>query len=383
MHVNVFSSIDFGCFSLLIASDSLEKKESESTPAPMSSLRLALKQSLQETGHLAPKEKKKKSSSSKKRSPSSQNPLRRKNRQLGDPPRKRGRPRKYPRPDDSDDPDGSGSRNRASDEEGDGDQDSESHFSSENELSYDSEDSHEDGEEEEEGEEQEGKHGYPDQEGEDDIRGHPVGTSHNDDEEGEIEEPDDAVGFRKMKKSAVTDASAEGEGDEVSSSEDDNKKQKKLKKELKHSAAHKIQSQWKKKRDQVTGFHSISEETIAQSEQAPTDRNISASPTPPAEYDPHKDASNSSKKKRRDKNSQTSSSSNGGSGRSKTVPPPAPEILEWARGLSEKKWRKHIAPGLRVKVRWNWHCQQKYFSYRLIRSSALVLLGSIRYESQT
>jgi len=38
---------------------------------------------------------------------------------------------------------------------------------------------------------------------------------------------------------------------------------------------------------------------------------------------------------------------------SKTVPPPLPEILEWSRNLSERKCRKNVASGMRVKVRFS------------------------------
>jgi hypothetical protein len=114
-------------------------------------------------------------------------------------------------------------------------------------------------------------------------------------------------------------------GTEHDNGEELRRQRKLLKKKLKHSAANKIQSQWKKKkagRGEYETRDSKDEATGKKTELATGGKNDDNL------------AKNTKKKKR-----------NG------IVEKPRPEIVEWARNMSEKKCRKHIASGMRVKVR--------------------------------
>lgn len=262
----------------------------------MSSLRLALKQSLQETGPVAPaKEKKKK----KKQRDSITSPRPRgRPRQPGEPPRKRGRPPKNRPPivDDSATSEQKAKESteqhpgKASKHEEDEDDEVERQLDSENEFSYDSEMSNE----EDEGEE---------------------------DEEGEGDENEEESQDGQEKSSG-----AEPRNDEdVSGSEDERKKQRKLlKKQLKHSAANKIQSQWKKSKK----LNQNNNEKRLDDDERMEDVGDPAGEGKATEEPPKKSTA-----------------------KSKTVPAPLPEVLEWSRSLSDKKCKKNIAKGMRVKVR--------------------------------
>jgi len=275
----------------------------------MSSLRLALKQSLQEAGPLF-KEKKKKTKSS--------NALKQKRRprQPGDPPRKRGRPRKHPRPEDvehgEDGPDAA-TRDENDDDEEEHASGSEEESESENEFSYNSEEEEDDSDEEEHDEDEEESHT---EDGEVDESGHPE------------EEEDDPTPVAASKPSQSTP--------EDEDSDEERRRQKRLFKKHLQQAANKIQAQWKKKAGLGSGGES--------------DADRKASGDKPSAISPIRD---------RDAPSNASTPSNGyekkkkkdGSSKSQTVPPPEPEVLQWNRGLSEKKSRKHVSTGLRVKVR--------------------------------
>lgn len=281
----------------------------------MSSLRLALKQSLQETGHLIKDKKKrpgKKNGKSAKTSSSRRHP-----RQPGDPPRKRGRPRKHrPKGDEAQEGDEQGG---SPGEEEDDDEESES----ENEFSYDSEEEEED-ESDEEGEEHEA----------DDTQ---------DRGEGGIEDPDGGPAQEKAGKldsdpsnPAAPPPTLAFAAEDNDSDEQRRRKEKLLFKQHLQQAANKIQAQWKKKAGLSTGEESDNDGNDP-GERNPSTRSLS--PTRKQET-PSKDSTPTSE------TSDTMKPS-----KSKTVPPPDPEVFEWNRALTEKKSRKHIAKGLRVKVR--------------------------------
>ena len=197
----------------------------------MSSLRLALKQSLEESGPPKPA-KKRKVGRPRGRPPKQQQ----QQRSPGDPPRKRGRPRKHP------------IVTLQKEEEGS--------FSSENEFSVSHESS-----------------------------------------ESEVEQDDHEL----------------------------HKEQRKLKrKRERHSAANTIQSRWKRTKQ-------------------PKEKDDDEQETPrPAA------AATAAASKKSETTDETSTVKKG---KAKTVPPPSPELVVWMRGLSIKKQKKHVAAGMRVKVR--------------------------------
>ena len=336
----------------------------------MSSLRLALKQSLQETGHLF-KDKKKKSSSTKNnsnssgnKSPSNSGRNRRRSRQPGDPPRKRGRPRKHPLPSEdgphsnhlkqsssqdlaqsADSPDGTDRRHRHhSGSEGEGGSESE------NEFSYDSEEEEDDSEEEDEDEEH------------DDEENHRDESHHDNEEEEESGHPEEENVTADV--AVQGPASPKGRGESSSSqikkeeaeSDEERRRQKKLFKKNRQQAANKIQEQWKKKAGisspgaAVRSYEDEERQDESYEEEAvPPTKPRASSPVRNREISSNSNASTPTSGG--DKVKKKKDGVFGGSSKSQTVPPPEIEVLEWNRGLSEKKCRKHVSAGLRVKVR--------------------------------
>jgi hypothetical protein len=291
----------------------------------MSSLRLALKQSLQETGHLAPKEKKKKSSKAPRQ--------RGRPRQPGDPPRKRGRPPKHPRPTSESSVPASDNANNDEDKRREED---EEEYSSENEFSYDSEMSHEDDDEEEEEVDDEGDDQEEEEhdEANDDQEGQGEGHHEGDHGEQNQNQNGEAHDSKKLEKARIRNE------DTIDSDEERRKKRKLLKKQLKHSAANKIQSQWKKNKIKSKASESDgSMRTMREKHVSTSDPNTDSTSAEnvvekngPMEENPTANAEHKKKRK------------------SGTVPAPVLEVLEWSRSVSEKKCRKHIAKGMRVKV---------------------------------
>jgi CW-type Zinc Finger len=303
----------------------------------MSSLRLALKQSLEETGHLI-KDKKKKPA---KRSSKSSN-KKRPHQQPGELPRKRGRPRKHPggedahedqvdvddEVDDEDDGGGAGvggvggvtqDHQSGSEDEGSG---SENEFSFESEEEVDDSDEGDDEEEDDEGPEKQ------DDENE--------SQRHHGDEAAERNGTTRDAADDTLPATVSTGPASPDDADVYS--EEERRRQKKLFKKHLQQAANKIQAQWKKKAGLATGGDSVNE------------REIPGESDPPGGQSPmcNRDAPS---------NSNNSTPSNMGvdtkktkASKSQTVPPPEPEVLEWNRALSEKKCKKHIATGMRVKV---------------------------------
>lgn len=276
---------------------------------------MALKQSLQETGHLAPKEKKKKKSSSAPRQ-------RGRPRQPGDPPRKRGRPPKNPRPHtDSSEPASENADDDGAKQVGG----EEASYSSENEFSYDSDMSQEEDDEEEGEIDEEGDH----QETEDDPEAKNDGPL---DREGDHGEKDGDKDITSLDDTRIRREQA------TFSDEERRNEQKLLKKQLKHSAANKIQSQWKmSKRKAPDDDKSL--ELVKEKKASTNDGHTDATTTEkfarknsPVTENP---AGNSKIKKKR---------------KSGTVPAPLLDVLEWSRSLGQKKCRKHVAKGMRVKV---------------------------------
>lgn len=278
----------------------------------MSSLRLALKQSLQETGHLAPKEKKKKKSAPRRgRQP----------RQPGEPPRKRGRPPKHSRPPVAEPPK----------EDRDNDDKEEDEDGSENEFSYDSEASHEE-HEDQEGEEDENEDEEEDKEQPHNRSRH---SEQDADAKGDPDDNDEANEYRGRKKNKKLRSKQQ---EEINASDEERQTQRKiLKKELKHSAANKIQIHWKKKR-----AASVDERKAKKGEES-QEMEANSSSHQVAE----KQLKRGSPTKEKISTTQTLGKKKKEKG---TVPPPTPEVLEWARNISERKCRKHITSGMRVKV---------------------------------
>lgn len=263
----------------------------------MSSLRLALKQSLQESGGFAPKKQKERKprppsthasnlSSSSNTNNSSSVPSRRK-RRPGDPPRKRGRPRKHPLPEEPKDEKEEQEVPRLNDNQN-GDVDN---SSDENEFS-DSDSFEGMGDESEQ-------------------------TNHRkdhykDDADDEGHEDDNGEGERSIT-----------EHDEITARKNHRKLLKKLKQQdLAASTIQRKMSEWTKKK------------VIAK----PASRPVS--PKPPKKTQSNEPPVQSffieGKPKRSVKG---------------IVPEPAPEILEWISSMSIKKQRRHMSAGLRVKVR--------------------------------
>lgn len=300
----------------------------------MSSLRLALKQSLQETGHLL-KDKKKKSGNHKSAAG------RRRQRIPGDPPRKRGRPRKHPVPDDSEHSDhnvhqdASGSAYPYDDREHDMDHSDEGESDSENEFSYDSE--------------EEEEHDDSDDENEDSER-HDEDSGHLDEEEdvsGEMTASDPRGPSDEHDREGDHPSSGKGESQLSTESDDERAHRKKLFKKHLQQAANKIQEQWKKKK----GLNSTSSDGTsarAEAEEKGTIKPRASTPPPITETTVSNVTTDSGSAEKAKKRKDGSSSSYA---RSQTVPAPEPDVLEWSRSLSEKKCRKHITAGLRVKVR--------------------------------
>ncbi|CAB9503547.1 CW-type Zinc Finger [Seminavis robusta] len=337
----------------------------------MSSLRVALKQSLQESGALS----KKNSRGGRNRGDKSSSGKRKKRRSghgVDSPRRKRGRPPKR--------------RREASDEE---DQqhpaDDEDHSSSDENEKV-SANAHRRSQQQQP-EKQQHHHHHPkeaaampnsasantsDHDNKTDARHHHHHSRHHDSEE---------------------------EPDERSDEERRRRQQRKLQKKLKHSAANKIQNQWKKKKEEHVGsrdttatddadtLHHQDKETRVSADssshpvrekplQADHHEKGSAeggssihSQVAAAEVDAQPEEGQSSeqqqhptkkkkkgkkkdKDKDRDDGDDNMKSTERGKGKTaKTVPPPAPEVLEWNRALTIKKARRNVATGLRVKVR--------------------------------
>lgn len=393
----------------------------------MSSLRLALKQSLQETGHLAPDGDKKKRKKGRRNSIDSIKNKR--GRRPGDAPRgnksKRGRPRRPLSP-DREGGRGEG-RSHGNSEEGKerlsatGERQGssfaarhpEDYSSSENEFSYEDDgedDSH--GDEGEDDDEEGDRRGHDDDEDDDDDVEDEDDDMHSDEEDHEhgghhrkvdlVERPRHATtadsdlavsapaaasttspqskGHATSDRSAVTSAELESSSprepphgprtkgvkvqgqEDINSDEELRKKRKLLKKKLKHSAAHKIQNQWKKKKHDS----STSEGHIPREQDRPRSSMNDVSPTgrdsheskpsimvsvkeasPPSRASRANDRDDDESADEPDEPVIKKKAKKKGDG---VVPAPTADVLEWTRAMSEKKCRKSVATGLRVKV---------------------------------
>jgi hypothetical protein len=289
----------------------------------MSSLRLALKQSLQESGGGLPEKRKQK-----KRPPGQQQ--QRRKRRPGDPPRKRGRPRKHPLPEDV--PAG-GDANESAKESSDEENEFSDSMAS---MEHDDDDDDEDGEEGREGDD-----------ADDD------GTTKDgggDQEQQSQKQPEQEEEQQQRKQSRER---ASGDEDEEQQLRLARKKRKRLLKKMKReSAANTIQNQWKKKKkkkkkagksppsnDGNNGNHSRpvspqppkkQEESEEQKQPEAAEESENATPAATPESTPV---------------SKPKKSVN------KTVPPPAIEIIDWIGTMSVKQQRRNMSAGLRVKVR--------------------------------
>lgn len=339
----------------------------------MSSLRLALKQSLQESGPAGNK----KPRSNRNRGDKSGSGKRKKRK--GDSPRKRGRPKGSKqhrhqqgstsprRSRDSDDEEQQDEANRQDHYENSSD---EAEFSAgEDDHSDDEDDEEEEGEEdednEEEEEDEEEEEGEEGEEGEEKKR-----QSNKSNSAGSRGQLVDGEEEEEEEEEASTRADEHREnhdsGDGNESDEEQRRRQRKFQKNLKHSAANMIQSQWKKKKKEGAGSNvpnqqeTANQEKEEEEEQAATEpqeakgRESMEAEQEKTEGDDHpEDAAGERKKKKKakDKTSSGSEATRGKGKTAKTVPPPDPHILEWNRALPVKRARRNVAQGLRVKVR--------------------------------
>jgi CW-type Zinc Finger len=354
----------------------------------MSSLRLALKQSLQEAGGLSGDDD---AGGKKKRKKSRKSMIREQRRNSGDvddgksTSKKRGpgRPRKYPRPDDmesgetppkkrgpgrprksrpSDDHDdeapdsgdeGSRRRHDGPDDEGD-----DGHSSSENEFSSSSGEEEEDDDGSGDGSDDDKVHDNDEEEGEDDEdeeeSGDEDGSDEDDEKPSNLPKPPsfDMQNQKSFDNHDEQSLSVHGGEDKEparrprsrdtdTTEEELRRKRKLLKKKLKHSAANKIQNQWKKKKvsaaEREEGASMSQDDDTADA--APKKKSSSPPHGKKSEPSKGRDGEGPVKKKAQKKKN------NG------VVPRPSHEVMEWAHNMSEKKCRKHIASGMRVKVR--------------------------------
>jgi hypothetical protein len=300
----------------------------------MSSLRLALKQSLQEAGHLAPGEGGEKK---KRRKKKSMMILQRGTRPGEQPPktkRKRGRPRKHPRVEDSSrmkEQGSSGEMTSAAAGEREVEDDDHGDSSSENEFSYDEEDEEEDSDSHDDDDEESGEEDDEEEEEGDDDMGSKATSNlafaHATFRDSQNQQPSNDV------------ASGEANADESTALDEMNKQHNMMKKKLKNSAANTIQSQWKKKRNPSDASAYKSTEggalDFVRTSEMTENKHSSPSRTHVGKDASDEDAAVVKKKKKK----------------RGVVPPPTLEILQWAQSMSEKKCRKYIVSGLRVKVR--------------------------------
>jgi len=149
------------------------------------------------------------------------------------------------------------------------------------------------------------------------------------------------------------------------------RQQRKLKKKIKHSAANKIQSQWKKKKgtgdndgddddddDDANGKPKARSGAGLDAQHSNSNKNVNSNRGHSGDND-HNHSGQGSHKDGDHPDDAHSSQTNPNSpekkkkkGRAaKTVTPPIAEVIEWSRTMPIKKARKHVAPGLRVKVR--------------------------------
>ena len=162
---------------------------------------------------------------------------------------------------------------------------------------------------------------------------------------------------------------SDDEGDSDHEERQRRKRQRKLQKKLKHSAAHKIQSQWKKKKgdtnsgtgggDDDDGDDDHGGGSRSKPKAAPSASEASHGKESPSKEDDHQHHPSRSKSDGEGAHDDEAGGNTGGEKKkkkakgkaAKTVPPPVAEIIEWNRTLSIKKARKHVQTGLRVKVR--------------------------------
>lgn len=339
----------------------------------MSSLRLALKQSLQESGPAGNK----KPRSNRNRGDKSGSGKRKKRK--GDSPRKRGRPKgskQHRHQQGSSSP----RRNRESDDEEQQDeanrQDHYENSSDEAEFSA-GEDDHSDDDDDDE--EEEGEEDEDNEEDEEDEEEEEEGEEGEDGEEkNQQSKKSNSAGSRAQ----PVDGEEEEEGEEDVSprpdehrenhdSEDGNesdeeqkRRQRKLQKKLKHSAANMIQSQWKKKKKEDAGSDvpnqpqsanqekEEEEQATTETQEAKGNEGMEAEQEKAEGDDNPEDAGGERKKKKKAKDKVSGNEATRGKGKTaKTVPPPDPQILEWNRALPVKRARRNVAQGLRVKVR--------------------------------
>lgn len=141
-------------------------------------------------------------------------------------------------------------------------------------------------------------------------------------------------------------------GEDHDNEEERKMNHRKLQKKLKHTAANKIQNQWKRKKESKVEDEETAEPiqsrkqvfTSTDAEEASECHSYDHPKCEARDKREHSDLQAEQKKKTGDR----------GSGRgktAKTVPPPEREVLDWNRSLHPKEARRHVIQGLRVKVR--------------------------------
>ena len=293
----------------------------------MSSLRLALKQSLVEAG-VGPTKKEK---SERKRvdllrrqrqhpyDPHSSN----KKPRLGDPPRKRGRPRKHPLPDQQQQQQQQQQATGDAHNNNNSNNSNSSSSSDENEFSGSSTD-------------QSGPNNDNDNEDEDDNDAgsstHPqIDTSRG------LFESDDDSGI-EWDRNNQDNQNVNNDND----NDNDNEKNH-------HSAAHKIQSQWKRKKH---------------TNDSPNTR----TPSPKPQHTSSSNNNNTTNHSTSNSNSTTAladQQKKKSENKAQTVTQPSSHIIEWMDSMSQKKKRRHITSGLRVKV--GFHTKVKRRDQKIVK----------------
>eukprot|EP00547_Thalassionema_nitzschioides_P000018 CAMPEP_0194207136 /NCGR_PEP_ID=MMETSP0156-20130528/5976_1 /TAXON_ID=33649 /ORGANISM="Thalassionema nitzschioides, Strain L26-B" /LENGTH=1361 /DNA_ID=CAMNT_0038933839 /DNA_START=99 /DNA_END=4184 /DNA_ORIENTATION=- len=277
----------------------------------MSSLRLALKKSLQESGLSSSKSSGKQQQRQKERREAGLIQRKRERRRPGDPPRKRGRPRKHPLPEQITDKEGNDDANDANFKSS-----KVQESSDENEFS-DSNESTDKIEEDDEESDQILKNGHEYDGGVNKVI-------------------DDTLVGGSTGMKPISDGGEDSMEEEILK-----RRQKKLLKKLKQrdTAANVIQSRWKKNKKiaKVNIDSDVLEgEQIEQSSSLPASRSTSPKP---------------SRDKQLSTVQQSTSLISNKSGKRDTVPAPAPDVLEWISGMPLKIQRRNMSTGLRVKVR--------------------------------
>jgi len=352
--VGSFDGIDASKSSVVINNSkstcsSLQQQIIENQLSIMSSLRLALKQSLQEAGGGLPEKRKQKkrpppSHSSEGAGTASSAPPKppRRKRRPGDPPRKRGRPRKHPLPEDV-------VQHQLHQQQQQNhhakDDNNNAHHQNQHHRVNRHDDHHNESAKESSDEENEFSDSMAsmDHDNDGEEREHEDDAMDDDHDEAEHHQKHDHHSDQQQhqqQQQSRERASEPGDGEDDEEIRMARKKRKKLLKKMKrNSAANTIQNHWKNKKK------------TTESSKTFTNNGRPVSPKPPrkqqqAEVEETENATPSATT-----SAATTLVPKPKKAVNKTVPPPAGEIIDWIGGMSVKKQRRNMSAGLRVKVR--------------------------------